>query len=270
LRLRVLIHNGTHNLGDAMQTVALCSLLGRECEGVYRDLPHPEADDDSVLIVYGWCGWFLPQSTQQCLVSGIHVGVKHEEHVNWLRCVRQPIGVRDPYTHNLLRANRIASTIVGCATLTLPRYRGPRTGRLSVNVSVPGTTPLTNTIANLSWADEWRLAIHRLDELRRAEVVYTNRLHVLLPCLAFGTPVVFPLAAYEGIDGKERLTLFEALGCEFDVAMQLDVGDWAERYCRFLSEGLHEALLPTDGPTMPTPLGGYSLPYVDAPQLSRV
>ncbi len=252
-----------------MQTAALCSLLGRECEGVYRDLPHPEADDDSVLIVYGWCGGVMPQPTQQCLFSGIQIGVKHEKCINWLRCVSQPIGVRDPYTHNLLRANRIASTIVGCATLTLPRYCGPRAGRLSVNVSVPGTTLLTNAIANLSWTDQWRLAIHRLDELRRAEVVYTSRLHVLLPCLAFGTPVVFPLAAYEGTGEKERLTLFDALGCEFDVAMQLDVSDWAERYCRFLSEGLHVALLPTDGPTMPKPVGSYSLPSVDASRLSR-
>ena len=54
------------------------------------------------------------------------------------------------------------------------------------------------------------MAGSRMDTYRRAESIYTSRLHVLLPCIAFGTPVAlthipkgedarFSLASYLGV-----------------------------------------------------------------------
>jgi hypothetical protein len=263
LRLRVLIYNGTRNLGDAIQTHALCRLHGLECDGVYRDLPFPEADDDTVLVVYGWLGGWIPDQTPRCVISGIHLGWKRDSYVAWLQRLQQPIGARDPDTQRLLTANQLDSTMIGCATLTLDRYNGPRTGRLSIDVEPrAGTVALTNRIVEQSWSNQWQLAAHRLEQLRTAAVVYTSRLHVVLPCLAFGTPGVFPREEYEKVRGKGRLTLLEHLGFEYDVPVQIDVSAWADRYCRFLSEGLQAPLQPATQPRMPIPL-----PYADVAQL---
>ncbi len=231
---------------------------------MYRDLPHPEADDNAILIMYGWCGECVPRQDQRCVVSGIHLGAKVEEHIHWLRLLQQPIGARDSYTQGFLKSNRIDSTLIGCATLTLNRYNGPRTGRLAIDVmEQPGAVALSNRIVNLTWADQWQLAAQRLEQLRKASIVYTSRLHIVLPCLAFGTPVVFPLADYENIRGKERLTIFDSLGCDYDVPMQMDVSDWADRYHRFLSESLQMPLRPSDSAAMPTPFGSYWLQHVN-------
>jgi hypothetical protein len=55
------------------------------------------------------------------------------------------------------------------------------------------------------------LAVQRLQQLRTAELAYTNRLHVILPCLAFGIPVVFNLADLNSVFSKERLTILASL-----------------------------------------------------------
>ena len=59
---------------------------------------------------------------------------------------------------------------------------------------VVGDDPLENKTIGLSQSQLLHrrdLAISRLRELANAKLVATSRLHVALPCLAFGTPVVF-------------------------------------------------------------------------------
>lgn len=255
MKLRVFIYDARANLGDAIQTFALCRLLAQPCVGIYRDLPQPVTDPESIQVVHGWCGRCVPSDASRCVVAGLHIGLKHEEHIQWIRGVRDPIGVRDSYTRDLLEANGIGSVIVGCPTLTLPRYRGPRAGRFSVDVDQPGTVSLTNVIGDVPWSEQWELARFRLEQLRRAEIVYTNRLHVLLPCLAFGTPVVFPSSALPHVFQRQRLTLAEMLGCEFDVPLEIDVTAWADRFTAFLGDRLQRQLAPVEAPPMPTPYG---------------
>ena len=66
---------------------------------------------------------------------------------------------------------------------------------MAVDAVAPGAEAVSNQIPNLDCPTQWEMAVALLDRLRRAEVVYTSRLHIALPCLAFGTPVVFPAAA---------------------------------------------------------------------------
>ncbi len=254
-RARVLVYGDCGNIGDAVQTVALTRLLGGATAGVWRDAPMSDLHSDVPFVVNGWLGKGTPLPDSNCLFAGFHLGYREPDYISWIRQSKYPVGARDPFTRELLAANGIASTLVGCATLTLPRYRGPRHGRYSIDVEqVAGTTFETSMIPDLSWKDQWELALHRLDQLRSAELVYTRRLHVVLPCLAFGTPVVFPLKEFRDLSDKSRLGLLHSLGFVYDEAVELDVTSFADTFIGFLSGALGEPIEPIDVPVMPVPI----------------
>jgi hypothetical protein len=103
----------------------------------------------------------------------------------------------------------------------------------------------------MTWEEQWIRSAQRLDLLRRAEIVYTKRLHVILPCLAFGTPVLFPSRALSGSSHKARFTLLWELGFQLDREVVLDVSHVADRYKTFLMERLGCELTPCDDPSLP-------------------
>jgi hypothetical protein len=254
-RARVFIYRGTTNIGDAIQAVALTRLLGEVCAGVYRDSPLPDQYSDVPFVVNGWIGYKPPSSGRNCIFAGVHLGDYEQRHIEWIRKAGGVVGARDTYTRGLLATHRVASEVISCATLTLPRYRGPRRGRYSVDIEpIPGTQYETNVIPDLCWSDEWELALHRLDQLRKAEVVYTKRIHVLLPCLAFGTPVVFPSEEFRDLFDKTRLTILHDLGFVHDEPIEMDVSPIAERYIEFLENALNAPVRPADEPVMPIPM----------------
>lgn len=252
---RLLVYGDCGNIGDAIQTVAMARLLGGASAGVWRDAPMPTQYADVPFVVNGWLGKGTPVDDPNCLFAGVHLGYREPHYIRWIRESRFPVGARDEHTRGLLAANGIASELIGCATLTLPRYSGPRRGRYSIDVeTVPGTQFETSIIPNLTWAEQWDLAVHRLEQLRRAELVYTRRLHVVLPCLAFGTPVVFPLTAYQDLFDKSRLGLLHTVGMTYDEPVELDVAPFADRFTQFLSSALGRSIEPVDDPAMPVPI----------------
>jgi len=253
---RVFIYRDTFNLGDAIQTFALCRLLGEPCFGIYRDEQFPIRGQNLPLIVNGWLGWSTtPKPSTNCVFAGVHVGWHADHYVDWLRNANCVVGARDPYTHELLQNSKVGSEMIGCATLTLPRYQGPRSGKYSVDVApYPGTIHLTNSIAAIGWSEQWELAATRLDQLRKAAIVYTKRLHVILPCLAFGTPVILPSNEWVTVCDKRRMSLLHALGFELDREMVMDVSDLASTYVRFVERTIGRSMQPTDDSSMPVPL----------------
>src|ERR1700677_1178746 len=99
---RVLIYRGTANLGDAIQTVALCRLLGSQCAGIYRDEAFPREMADRPFIVNGWLGYGVtPKPLDNCVFAGVHLGQHEEHYLEWLRG-GSVVGARDPYTQRLL------------------------------------------------------------------------------------------------------------------------------------------------------------------------
>jgi hypothetical protein len=68
-----------------------------------------------------------------------------------------------------------------------------------------------------------------------AELVTTNRLHVALPCLAFGTPLHF---VRKNIWQKHRLTLLDHLRVKDGETTRLDLSGHAQIYRQFLMDHL--------------------------------
>ena len=171
-----------------------------------------------------------------------------------------PVGARDSYTMGLLKSHGIPAELVGCATLTLPEYNGPRQGKYSIDVDPePGTRVLSSDIPRLSWLEEWELGLRRLEILQKAEIVYSSRIHVILPCLAFGTPVVFPSRGFVSLFDKTRLSLLHDIGFRYDQPFRMDVGSFASHFRSFLSSFLDFPLEAGSWPPpAPVPIVGRS------------
>ena len=163
------------------------------------------------------------------------------------------MGARDPATHQRLLSAGLSTEFIGCATLTLPRYEGPRSGIFSVDCPGPGA-PLTHIISrHAPVAVQWVRALELLEKYRTAEAVYTSRLHVALPCLAFGTPVW--IARPESLAFPERFSIIEELRLPWEQLVVTDVSHVANSYTRFLQQHLGIPLNPDlpKCPVLPRP-----------------
>lgn len=122
----------------------------------------------------------------------------------------EPIGCRDTHTMKLLEEQGIKAYFSGCLTLTLtnPFSSSERTDEiLVVDAHILNTTLyyslipkdiqkkaiyVTQTIkTEQDYETKGKLAQAFLDRLAKAKLVITSRLHTMLPCLAFKTPVIF-------------------------------------------------------------------------------
>jgi hypothetical protein len=81
--------------------------------------------------------------------------------------------------------------MIGCATLTLLKYTGTRSGRVRFD-DLATDFELAQTRNNLPWHFQCECARKRFDLLQTTGLGVASRLHVVLPCLAFGTPVMIP------------------------------------------------------------------------------
>ena len=239
-------YHGTYNLGDAIQTVALSRLLPGVLRGVNRK--NGKSPLGAMLVANGWLGDNqLPPSgmSEPCIFAGIFLAQEH--NLDWLRRSSCPIGARDPYTHSKIVEAGLLAEMIGCASLTLPPYRGRRSGVYVVDSQVPDSisrtaTKITHHVpGKMSWRDQWARAIHVLDLYQSATLVYTSRLHVALPCLAFGTPVIFSCPDPNRINDPlvyKRISLLRSLGVNDGVISKVKVESIANQYRVFLERHL--------------------------------
>lgn len=260
---------GTGNLGDAIQTLALQRLLPGPVEFSERDavttVPAQNATPCPGLLMNGfldarWRG--APPGS--AIFAGVHVP---DRWVAARVCAAArpgvPLGARDPHSQALLdeaaahgtrggrsggeaaahgtRGGRSGgehaeAECIGCATLTLPRSDGPRAGVVAVDALEPPPEAERRSHylpATLPWPEQCAQAAEALERYRTAEAVVTTRLHVLLPCLAYGTPVRLERGA--AFERDPRWTLAQALGAEPGRWLELDVEPWAARFRAFLA-----------------------------------
>lgn len=243
----------TLNIGDMVQTMALTRLLPRMA-AVYRHRMS-SAPDDRIFVVNGFFERDRPpRGGADCFFAGVSGPyMRHELYLDWLRRSPWPVGARDPLTQERLAREGIATEMVGCATLTLPRYDGPRRGVVSVDFDGPGVRLQHAIPRTLTLAEQWDHAARLLERYRTSEAVYTSRLHVALPCLAFGTPVWIAKPEVRGFPG--RFSLLEEMEVPFEKLWECDVAPQRERYLRHLQRHLGIPMASGGDPVIPVLTG---------------
>ncbi len=214
-----LLKHASINLGDEIQSLAAKQFLPRVDCMLDRDgVESWRLDRPTKIILNGWFKhrpeeWPPKDSNVTPLFISFHIADDYDSSVDLLTGEKAisyykkhaPIGCRDLHTMKLLRAKGVEAYFSGCLTLTLRNPFSKRTdkiyfvdvdpavarallpSRVSEEVlflkhEVPLHTPL---------ADKFCLAQTYLNNYASAKLVVTSRLHCALPCVAFGTPVIF-------------------------------------------------------------------------------
>jgi hypothetical protein len=243
----VLVYGATGNIGDTIQTIALSQLLP-QAAGIYRHDCRKAEQAEKLFVVNGFLSGSPPAHDANCLFAGVNAGPEPAVYKNWFKQSPYPVGARDPWTNKSLLWGGLKSEMVGCATLTFPRYEGPRAGVYSVDTAGPGRK-LTHAWCSSDLCRSWEHALDLLSYYQTAAAVYTSRLHVAIPCLAFGTPVcVTSPTARSPL--STRFTLLTHMGVEIGKLTVLDISSFAAAYISFLSRHLGQAIVPGQ-PKMP-------------------
>jgi hypothetical protein len=229
-------YRGSGNLGDAIQSLALERLLP-PVEYAWRD--DGLCAGDGTFVVNGWLGQNTPPvDRSNCLFAGVFVN-DTEANYQWMANSAFPeIGARDPATVAWCADRGIRATFIGCATLTYDFYDGPRSGAYAVDAEYPGAQELTHGIGPIPWADQREQAIALLARYQTASLVITTRLHVALPCLAFGTPVLIRDPIGRDRATLRRFSILDALGVCYGIPQVMDVSDLRKRYVGFIARSL--------------------------------
>ena len=227
----------THNLGDAIQTIAMERLLP-DWRYVWRD--DGICDAGGIYLANGWLGSNRPPvDNPNTLFAGVFVA-NNDANYDWMKVSRFfEIGARDPATVMRCAERGIRTILLGCATSTFDPYLGPRNGIYAIDASYPTATHLTHCIGDLSWNEQRELALTMLGVYQTAELVVTSRLHAALPCLAFGTPVMVkdPIGL-RNVQSLHRFSILDAMGLEYEKPQILDISIWRERFLSFLVRNL--------------------------------
>lgn len=199
------------NYGDAIQHYAIKKLYeymgidyGEVVELTDRDMLHYSGDEYLVMPINApFWGWYdkLPS---HILPVYLGISLKDECQIDALRLREfQPVGCRDQYTFNLLTDNGIRAYLNGCMTVTLPRrdskIMGDTVFLIDVCDEVYERIPLAlrkDAIidSHVKWggdcSEETALAAYE-EYKNRAKLVVSSRLHCIVPCIAYGIPVIY-------------------------------------------------------------------------------
>lgn len=197
----------TGNIGDDVQTLALCQFLGAPDVFVDRDrFPHYASAGPIRLIANGFftCGPFPPPPNIEAVyvalcASSLNSGDKATiEHLR----ASAPIGCRDQHSVRWCANLGIAAYFASCLSILLERTipYDPAGPIVTVDVNPKLLPPFQETMLAVTHRvrpagfplPQSRLEAmdKRLKVYQRASLVITNRLHVAMPCLGMGVPLV--------------------------------------------------------------------------------
>lgn len=253
------------NAGDPAQSYALARLLPNAEKCIRRELlQHNRMTDDVEWVINGYfhtlfdknkinkhyCSMMGQQFGPNVHYCGIHIKDFSPELIN----VEKTVGARDPYSEKMFKKKGIPVENVGCATTTLPRYDGPRNDKDLRIESYSDSRMSQHVNDGTPWAKRWDGALKRLDEIRQANSVVTCRLHIILPCLAFGTPVKFENSSFQHLQNSERFTMLDEIGFKFGEWNEIDLTPFAERFKAFLYSNLGISPIVPSEKECPTPI----------------
>jgi hypothetical protein len=148
-----------------------------------------------------------------------------------------PVGCRDTYTQRLLETAGVDAYFSGCLTLTLQRAEFARSKRQGIyfvdtpRIELPRLWQpekahfLTHKTATRDRVTRIEQAEKLLSLYANARLVLTTRLHCFLPCIAFGTPVLFfvregfnpRIADYTSLSYTYPVRLFERIVANLEI-----------------------------------------------------
>jgi hypothetical protein len=215
----------TDNIGDDIQTYVAKRFLPHIDYYIDREKLNcfiPNEKEYVSMIMNGWyihnkCAWPPSPYINPLLISmhfmsveATDVGDKYLQGLggNYLK-IYEPIGARDIETKKRLEKNGIESYFSGCMTLTLEKFENvEKTNKIylvDAEESVKEKVKKENTEYEIEEITHWlepsevskKSIDQRLQDVEEllkkyqgAHLVITNRLHVALPCIALGTPVI--------------------------------------------------------------------------------
>jgi len=196
------------NFGDGVQTIAAMQWVSNVEGFLYRERSREQTGD---LLINGWWLHDSQPFPLKAHFIGVHCNTTIFHKSKPFEAIG-PFGARDHFSYYCANAFKMEAKLVGCWTSTFPRYEGPRSGRIGIDYTVQNGENLSSYFDSkiIDWKGHLLEALRRLRLLRTAEHVSTQRLHVALPCQAFGTPCYFwPPDHY-----PER---FSTLSIDFDI-----------------------------------------------------
>jgi hypothetical protein len=223
----------TDNFGDEIQSIAARRFL--PSIDYYFDRDNIDATNTSgevKIIMNGWYthrpeNWPPHNPDLNPLLTSLHAeqyrksvitAFSSKESLEFLNS-HAPIGARGTSTLKFLQKKNVDTYFSGCLTLTLNKSTKVKRGNFILIVGLDNEiyhSVLSRTnrpvlhidtmhSTNLNRESRFAIAEYYLSLYQSAHCVITDRLHCMLPCLAFGTPVL----AISGKDPKRLEGLIE-------------------------------------------------------------
>ncbi len=182
------------NLGDCLMTLSLKDFLQKH--DIVVDSYHDRKSMLNGMIVNGFHCRPNEPLPKKAIYFGIFTDAAMLKNID----KGQLIGCRCIYTlDQVRRIPGLRGFITGCSTNSIEPYDGERSGEIRLMHD-----DLQTRYVNLPWDQQVKAAYELLDVLKKKSIVYTNRLHVALPCIALGTPVVLEKRLFR----QERYSIF--------------------------------------------------------------
>ena len=222
-KFALLHYKNTLNVGDHIQSLAAAHFLPRVDNLFDRDT-QPNISSNHTMILNAWWpaqGFLhnLPPYINPVLTA-IHIDQASKNKTAQLLNKNMdmyknfgPVGARDMETYGAFKKLNIPTMFSACMTLFLKNfYQNDSRSEIIVAVDFPerlmdvvkkhtGKNIIQlrhNTYNNQNELRMFAIAHKYLTLYARAKLVLTNRIHVALPCVAFGTPVILYANGFTG------------------------------------------------------------------------
>lgn len=240
MKYGLMYYKDTDNIGDDIQTYAARRFLPHIDYYIDRESLNcfiPKEKEYVSMIMNGWyihnkCAW-PPSPYINPLLISMHfmsidetdVGDKYIQGIGGKYLKQyEPVGARDIETMKRLERNGIEAFFSGCMTLTLQKFdniqKNNKIFLVDASDSIKEKVKSENTDYEIEEITHWTIqeeiskktidqrmqdVENLLKKYQGAHLVITNRLHVALPCIALGTPVILVHKEYYD---EDRLGVF--------------------------------------------------------------
>ncbi len=243
MKYGVISFKNTRNLGDDIQTYATLKYLPKVDYVIEREELNLFIPDNNEIVTTIMNGWYLHDVTSlppSPFINPLIISAHFTDHLlndkpeyfddyflNYLK-KHEPIGLRDDLVKKYLDDAGIENYFSGCLTLTIEPFKGIRKKNQiclvdvdeEIENKVRRTSPYNvikqthhlNYIehSKLTFEERMKFVEERLKLYQSCKMVITSRLHVALPCLSIGVPVLL-IYNDNDLDVKNRLGKFVEL-----------------------------------------------------------